>query len=430
MKNEKTILDFAGNEAAMAAYRIIMKTNHSVYLTGHIGTGKTTFVNMIQQAKFKDNKSVAVLVLNNDFVKRVNGQTIDDFFRLNDKRITSLDPEKLDKIKYLWDELVFIRNLDTLIIYCIDRFAGYLLDIVDYQLKKIRKNDLPFGNVQILAVGDHFTCIEESLKKQGDTTTTMMNFFSSTAYQALDKQYVRLEKCYADISPVLLDIIKGLRIRKNRSKYLKLLNQIVEKNKRKDVKRVILTTSHHRAKEINDAQMKEPLLRANTIYSGDLKLKAWKSDIERFHRDTNFFEGKGDHLVYRDTQVVFLEDDPNGGYKRGDIGVVIDRKFMACVVELETFLVKLRFKKADVGYLPYPIRTCWAVNVDQCHDIQLQNVEFELADDRSDGLAHIALTKCRNLDKLTFTKPLTINDVTAPDAVFEYDQLIQESYFI
>ena len=128
----------------------ISTTDKSLFLTGKAGTGKTTFLNALRQNIYKKCIVVAptgIAAIN------ANGVTIHSFFNLplgpflpgKSQLGTSIDSNKKKLIK----------ELELLIIDEVSMLRADTLDAIDYILRTTRKKeDVPFGDVQVLFVGD------------------------------------------------------------------------------------------------------------------------------------------------------------------------------------------------------------------------------------------------------------------------------------
>ena len=140
------------------AERYVNCTGRSVFLTGKAGTGKTTFLKYIAQSTMK-----RFVILAPTGVAAINagGSTIHSFFQLPlcpylpdvKELITEYQtPEKFRSLRK--ERQKIIRTLDLLIIDEISMVRADILDAVDMTLRRYRHNDLPFGGVQLLMIGD------------------------------------------------------------------------------------------------------------------------------------------------------------------------------------------------------------------------------------------------------------------------------------
>ena len=132
----------------MAAFNTIERTNSNVLILGSAGTGKSTFVNYLKSATAKRvicACPTAVAALN------IGGQTIHSLFQIQPRDF--IFPEFLElKAK--------VRNIltatDILVLDEVSMIAPDLMDAMDILARRARKNDAPFGGIQIVAIGDLF----------------------------------------------------------------------------------------------------------------------------------------------------------------------------------------------------------------------------------------------------------------------------------
>ena len=151
-------MDIEKDKAFEIAERYVNCTGRSVFLTGKAGTGKTTFLKYISQSTMK-----RFVILAPTGVAAINagGSTIHSFFQLPlcpylpdvPELVTEYQtPEKYRSLRKERQKL--IRTLDLLIIDEISMVRADQLDAVDATLRRYRHNDLPFGGVQLLMIGD------------------------------------------------------------------------------------------------------------------------------------------------------------------------------------------------------------------------------------------------------------------------------------
>ena len=140
------------------AEKYIRYTGKSVYLTGKAGTGKTTFLKYITQSISKRH-----VILAPTGVAAINagGTTIHSFFQLPlcpylpdvKELVTEYQmPEKYRRPRK--ERVKLIRTLELLVIDEISMVRADILDAVDMTLRSIRRNEKPFGGVQLLMIGD------------------------------------------------------------------------------------------------------------------------------------------------------------------------------------------------------------------------------------------------------------------------------------
>ena len=130
------------------AFDTIEKTHTNVLIMGQAGTGKSTFVNYLKSASAKRvicACPTAVSALN------IGGQTIHSLFQIQPRDFVM--PEFL-KLKAKTRNILLAA--DVLIIDEISMVAPDLLDAMDLLARQARRNNEPFGGIQVVAIGDLF----------------------------------------------------------------------------------------------------------------------------------------------------------------------------------------------------------------------------------------------------------------------------------
>lgn len=146
--------------------QFINETKQSIFLTGKAGTGKTTLLKEIVSNTHKNTVIVAptgIAALNaggvtihsffhfplaafipdavnppifSEYVKFENRVSIKKHFRMNNMRRS------------------LFRNMELLIVDEVSMLRADVLDAMDFMLQTIRRNNKPFGGVQLLFIGD------------------------------------------------------------------------------------------------------------------------------------------------------------------------------------------------------------------------------------------------------------------------------------
>jgi len=216
------------------AYRYVENTGTSVFLTGKAGTGKTTFLKFITEHTFK-----RFVVLAPTGVAAINagGQTIHSFFLLPlcpylpdvKELITEYQmPEKYHHLKR--DRIKIIRTLDLLVIDEISMVRADLLDAVDMMLRRYRRNDQPFGGVQLLMIGDAqqlSPVVRDDERNYIQQVYPSPYFFCSKALCKLGFMTIELSKVHRQKDAEFLEILNAIRENRPTRELLQKLNERV-----------------------------------------------------------------------------------------------------------------------------------------------------------------------------------------------------------
>ena len=146
------------NKEFKYALDCVQYTNQLIYLTGKAGTGKTTFLKYLRKVT---TKKMVVLAPTGVAAVNAKGQTIHSFFHIplslfvpEDRR---LHKDFYNTFQFNEDKTKIINSMELLVIDEISMVRCDLLDVIDAILRKVRKrNNTPFGGVQVLLIGDTF----------------------------------------------------------------------------------------------------------------------------------------------------------------------------------------------------------------------------------------------------------------------------------
>ena len=135
------------NSQFKSALKLIKKSNESVFITGKAGTGKSTF---LQYARRNIKKNMVVLAPTGVAALNVKGETIHSFFHFK-PGITPKDAKKTARKNI--DNALY-KKIDTILIDEISMVRADLLDCIDVFLRTFLNSDQPFGNIQMVFIGD------------------------------------------------------------------------------------------------------------------------------------------------------------------------------------------------------------------------------------------------------------------------------------
>jgi ATP-dependent exoDNAse (exonuclease V) alpha subunit len=140
------------NERQLEALSII-KRGHNLFLTGSAGTGKSYTVKEIINYLISIDKEVAITALTGCAAVLINGQTIHSYLYMGISRNFDDIYNNISKFKGKINKL---KNLDVLIIDEISMMDEDLFELINKLLMRIKNNNLPFGGIQLVLIGDFY----------------------------------------------------------------------------------------------------------------------------------------------------------------------------------------------------------------------------------------------------------------------------------
>ena len=411
------------------ARRYVEQTGVSVFLTGKAGTGKTTFLHEVAARCPKRHAIVAptgVAAIN------AGGVTIHSFFQLPfdpylpDVKELVTEYQLPDKFKSLSkNKLNIIRTLELLIIDEISMVRADLLDAIDMTLRRYRRSSRPFGGVQLLMIGDVHQLapvVTERERPYMEQVYSTPYFFASKALQRLPYVTIELTTVYRQQDAAFVELLNHVRVGRIDEATLQALNsRVAAKIVDTDTVPITLTTHNWQADAINRRHMEALQGEERTFearMTGNYPDKSFPCDR---------------HLVVKvGERVMFVKNDSSGGhrYYNGKLATVTDflREEGDDYIEVvdddgDTIHVgheqweSLRYvldpntneitQDVEGTFAQYPLQAAWAVTIHKAQGLTFDRVVIDAADAFAFGQVYVALSRCRTLEGLSLSMPLT-----------------------
>ncbi len=413
------------DERFILAERYVEETGISVFLTGKAGTGKTTFLKEIVR---QTSKRFAVVAPTGVAAINAGGVTIHSFFQLPlcpflpdvKELVTEYQmPERMRSLRK--DRVKILRTLDLLVIDEISMVRADILDAVDDSLRRYRRSDKPFGGVQLLMIGDIQQLppvVKDAEKPFMEQVYPSPFFFNSKALRRLPYVTVELEKVHRQSDKEFLDILNEVRSGRPGDEALKKLNTRLDPGfiPPDNERWIRLTTHNAQADSVNNAKMEA------------LKGKAcvFKATIDGIFPE-NAYPAETDLRLKEGAQVMFIRNDTSGQarYYNGKIAtvekvkpqlVVRDEGGDSIVVDpekWENIRYGLNEESGEIEgivegtFEQMPLRPAWAVTIHKSQGLTFDNVIIDAGAAFSFGQVYVALSRCRTLEGIVLTTPIT-----------------------
>jgi len=434
--------------AANFTLRFINQTNTSIFLTGKAGTGKTTLLKEIIATTHKNTVVVAptgIAALN------ANGVTIHSMFQLpfgafipDNKQLPLFsDTVKFENRDTLGRHFKMnnvkrsvIRNMELLIIDEVSMLRADILDAMDFMLRRVRRADKPFGDVQVLFIGDLLQLPPVVKNEEWDILKNYyrgMFFFHSHVMQQFPPLYIELDKIFRQTDAEFIDVLNNLRHNKITQDDIKTLNQFVNPNfDLKNNKGYITLTTHNAKADTINAKSLQDLEGKQFTYlpeiTDDFPEKIFPLD-EKLHLKIG-------------AQIMFVKNDLNfeKQFFNGKMGVIksLTQKeiFVHFPEENKTIEVEryewqnIRYKVNEntkeieeevIGtFVHYPIKLAWAITVHKSQGLTFDKAALDVSQVFAPGQAYVALSRLRSLKGLVLLTPLRMNGISSDEEVLNY----------
>ena len=417
------------NSEFQLALKTLIQTNDNVFITGKAGTGKTTFLKyFVSQC----NKKFVILAPTGVAALNAGGETIHSFFKFK----TDITLDKVTKRKYGKNSIY--KNLDTIIIDEVSMLRADLLDCVD---KFLRLNGpvpkLPFGGVQMLFIGDLMqlppvvTKEEEFLFKNYYDSPY---FFSAKCMNEVFCHVIEFQKIYRQTDEKFINMLNSIRTNNIDDNLINSLNQNVGKKSENQKFSVLLTTTNKSAEFYNNKFLSQ-------INSVEHTFTAETQDID----NVSVFPANYELKLKVGAQVMMLNNESKNRWVNGTIGVV-EEISKSLSSEKSLIYVRLQNGKTEIveqykwelfkykwnqelniiqtesagSFSQYPMKLAWAVTIHKSQGKTFNNILIDLGYGAfAPGQLYVALSRCKDFNGISLTKPIKKNDVIIDDKINE-----------
>ncbi|HPA12173.1 MAG TPA: helix-turn-helix domain-containing protein [Bacteroidales bacterium] len=430
--------------------KYINNTNRHVFLTGRAGTGKTTFLKKVFHSTHKKcviaaPTGVAAInaggvtlhsLLQLPFGCFVPAEILSDIQEIAIK--ISTPATILKEMRFSRIKLSLLRELELLIIDEVSMLRADLLDAIDTILRLVRRNQEPFGGLQIFFVGDLLQ-LPPVVKDQEWWIISKWYkspyFFEAKVLKENPPVYIELKKIFRQSDQAFIEILNNFRYNRPSQRDLDMLNKTCQKfDEVKNCKDYIFITTHNRiVDERNNSELKK--LESPTSYfeaevEGDFPEYLFPVEFElqlkvgaRVMFIKNDYSGKQLYFNGKLATVIYLE--------RGLIEVEFDDNTENVLVEKYTWENKSYSLNETTGeiienvegtFSQYPIRLAWAVTVHKSQGLTFEKAILDLSGAFAPGQIYVALSRLRSVEGLVLSSPLNFNKLRTDQVILDYTE--------
>lgn len=397
----------------------VQHTNRNIFLTGKAGTGKTTFLHNIRK---QTSKRLIVTAPTGVAAINAGGVTLHSFFQLPFGPMVPGSETSMVKYRYSKEKKNIIKSLDLLVIDEISMVRADLLDGVDSVLRRFRRNDQPFGGVQLLMIGD----LHQLSPVVKDTEWGLLRayydsayFFSSIALGKTELVAIELQHIYRQSDSSFIDLLNRVRDNRLDAQSLSRLNSRYIKEFTPDEEEgyITLCTHNSNADAINEARLAE-LSGKSHFFTAELD-----GDFPQHTYPT-----AASLELKIGAQVMFVRNDnsPEKRYFNGKIGTVvaISKRVIevSCSDDPETIEVEratweniaysVNEQTAEISqkvvgtFGQYPIKLAWAITIHKSQGLTFDRAVIDAQAAFAHGQVYVALSRCRTFEGMVLSSPL------------------------
>lgn len=424
---------------------LIEYTNRNVFLTGKAGTGKTTFLNEFVKNTRKKHIIVAPTGI---AAMNAGGITIHSLFSIPSRTFVPtteyVDPnlamninELFPHFKYRKDKLNLFREIELIIIDEVSMLRADLLDMMDHSLRRVRRNQLPFGGAQLLLIGDLYQLppvVREDSEKILSKFYETPFFFSAKALQNIPLLTVELMQVYRQQDEKFLEILNSVRHADLSELDFDALNSRYDPDFEPENEHYIHLCSHNRiADHINQKKLSE-IEEDSRFYQASV--------IGQFY-ETQYPVEEVMELKLG-TRIMFIRNDssPEKKFYNGKLAevsylddntvkAILDSSGREITLTKEVWENKRYFLDAEKNiateilgsFEQYPIRLAWAVTIHKSQGLTFDRVIVDAGRSFASGQVYVALSRCRTLDGIVLKSRIPESAIFKDDRIENFQRI-------
>ncbi|MBW2368023.1 MAG: helix-turn-helix domain-containing protein [Deltaproteobacteria bacterium] len=429
-------MDFTPSEnpELKLAWGFVQYTNRNIFLTGKAGTGKTTFLHTL---KGKTAKRMIITAPTGVAAINAGGVTLHSFFQLPFGPFIpgseAYENSRQRQFRFSKEKRRIIKSLDLLVIDEISMVRADLLDSVDAVLRRHRRNDQPFGGVQLLMIGDLHQL--SPVAKQDERALLQqyyasVYFFSSRALERTELDTIELTHIFRQSDARFINLLN--RVRDNRLDAVAIgeLNQRYIQNytPEKDQGYITLTTHNRSADTINKTRI-GALARKEYFFNAEVS-----GDFPEHTYPT-----QGTLVLKEGAQVMFIRNDASAEkrYYNGKIGKIktlssrqirilcpdAPGEIVVEPVEWENIKYTVNEEnneiKADIigKFKQFPLKLAWAITIHKSQGLTFDKAVIDAKSAFAHGQVYVALSRCRTFEGMVLSSPIPARGIETDDAV-------------
>ncbi|RFM29730.1 helix-turn-helix domain-containing protein [Deminuibacter soli] len=441
------------NQRFALAAQFVQYTNTHLFITGKAGTGKTTFLRYIRE---HSNKKMVIVAPTGVAAMNAGGVTIHSFFTIppglfvpgnsnefNKPGMAVLNEQSLFKhARFNSEKRKLLQELELLVIDEASMVRADLLDAMDVVMRYYRgKQDIPFGGVQVLFIGDLFQLSPVAGNEEWEVLRNFYQgpyFFDAHAVRQSPPVVIELEKIYRQRDHTFINLLNNIRHNQAGAADLDFLQTrfLPGFEAPADKPYITLTTHNYRADAINQSELdKLP----STVHEFAAEIKGDFSE-KSLPADKTLYLKEG-------AQIIFIRNDKgearrfyNGkiaqisSIKEGEVYVKFPGSEEEMLLEREVWR-NIRYalnpeknviEEEEIGsFAQYPIRLAWAITIHKSQGLTFERAIVDAGAAFAPGQVYVALSRLTSLEGLVLQSRIYPESIRTDERIVQYTRQAQ-----
>ncbi len=383
----------------------ILKMGNNVYLTGQAGSGKTHVLN--EYIRYLKDRDVAVGVTASTGIAatHIGGVTIHSWSGIGIKNeLNENDIDGMQQKQYLWKR---IDKTKVLIIDEVSMLSPNMLDMVERVCRAFKRNDKPFGGLQVVLSGDFF---QLPPIVRGSRKVIFAN--ESNAWGKMNIRVCYLNEQFRQNDSILSGVLNEVRAGSVSEETMNILRSRYNKTLDGDIVPTRLYTHNMDVDALNDTEL-EKLSGDSVVF--DMESSGRGNLVETLKKSVL---APSVLRLKKGALVMFVKNNFEAGYVNGTLGTVVDfDAYDAPIVKItsgkkihvdETSWAIEEEGKTLAQVRQLPLRLAWAITIHKSQGMSMDATEIDLSKSFVPGQGYVALSRLRNISGL---KLMGLNDI-------------------
>ena len=194
-----------------------IESGHNLIISGAAGTAKSTNIRSIIR-DYGQTKKIVLCSTTGISAVNIGGQTLHSFLNIGLCKTNDIQREFQRIVNSPYNKWEQVRQADILIIDECSMLDGFLFTLIEQILRRIRKNEEPFGNLQVCMFGDLYQLPPVQVEQN-------KYFFETETFAFGNFKPIVLKKIYRQEDRQFIDVLNRIRIGKQTQSDIDWLNK-------------------------------------------------------------------------------------------------------------------------------------------------------------------------------------------------------------